>query len=102
MIQIQDSHLGRGKQRILCSYSNASEHTQIVRISDIASWYERVAFPGEELLFEALPEARLEINSAETPSTILVDDIPCSQLAIGLTSHVAEHLRSIKVHLYKN
>ena len=94
MIQLQDSHVAKGRQRILCCYSNESEHPQIIRVSDITSWYERVIFPGEELLFEALPEARMEINSNETPNSILVDEFNCSQLAVALSVHVAEYFRS--------
>ncbi len=35
-----------------------------MRIVNIPNWYfERVVFPGEQLVFEALPEAVLEIYS---------------------------------------
>lgn len=97
MLQNWKLCLVKDKQRILCNYVNSTEYTQVVRVSDIASWYERVVFPGEEILFEALPEASLEIHSDEMPCTILADDIPCSRLAIGLVSHVVQHLRSTKL-----
>lgn len=93
MLQIRESLQAKGRQRLLCSYSNPTGHAQIIRVSDISSWYERVVFPGEGLLFEALPEAYLEIHSPELPSAILADKIPCSQLAIGLASHIAELIR---------
>ena len=80
-------------ERLLCSYSNQTERTQIIRVADLASWYERVVFPGEWLLFEALPEAYLEVHSDEVPTAILTDKISCSQLGIGLTSAIAELLR---------
>jgi hypothetical protein len=94
MLQIRESLRAKGRQRLLCSYSNRTERAQIIRVSDISSWYERVVFPGEGLLFEALPEACLEINSDEMPSAILADKIPCSQLEIGLASSIAELLRT--------
>lgn len=83
MTQILDSVL-MYSQRILCSYYNATGHIQIVRISNISSWYfERVVFPGVRLLFEALPEASLEIHTSTKISTIFADNIPCSKLQVG-------------------
>ena len=52
MLQIGESLRVKGRQRLLCSYSNQTERTQIIRVADLASWYERVVFPGEWLLFE--------------------------------------------------
>ncbi|MDF5725675.1 MAG: DUF1830 domain-containing protein [Rhizonema sp. PD37] len=84
MTQILDSIPSTYSQRILCSYYNATGHIQIVRISNISSWYfERVVFPGVRLLFEALPEASLEIHTNTTISTIFADNIPCSQLQVA-------------------
>lgn len=97
MLQIRDSLRARGRQRILCSYSNTTEHAQIIRVSDISSWYERVVFPGEGLLFETLPEACLEVHSDEVASAILADKIPCSQLEISLASYLAERLRTASI-----
>lgn len=70
-------------QKIICCYVNATSHIQIVRITNIASWYfERVVFPGQRLVFEALPEAMLEIHCGMMASAILSDTIPCSRLRI--------------------
>jgi hypothetical protein len=87
MLEIRDALSAQGKQRLLCRYSNTTERTQIIRVADISSWYERVVFPGEGLLFEALPEAYLEIRSTETQETTLADKISCSKLAIGLAPY---------------
>jgi hypothetical protein len=61
-------------QNILCSYKNQTPTLQIIRIANIPNWYfERVVFPGELLLFEALPEAVLEIYSSEEARLIWSD-----------------------------
>jgi len=66
-------------KRITCMYQNRTPNLQILRISNIANWYfERVVFPSDRLMFEAIPEAQLEIYTAglaELPSRI-----PCQQL----------------------
>lgn len=64
MAQVVDSLLLEYSGRILCSYVNATNVLQIVRITNIPNWhFERVVFPGQRLLFEALPEAQLEIHT---------------------------------------
>ena len=83
MAQILDP-LPSGKTNyILCCYVNATSHIQIARISNIPNWYfERVVFPGQRLVFEALPEALVEIHSGIMASSILSDNIPCARLCI--------------------
>jgi len=69
--------------RILCCYVNVTTHIQIARIANIPEWYfERVVFPGQRLLFESPPEAKLEIYTGTFASAILSDCIPCSRLGI--------------------
>ena len=78
-------------QQILCCYVNATSHIQIARITNIPNWYfERVVFPGQRLVFEALPEAQLEIHSGMMASAILSDTIHCDRLCVD------EHGNSIK------
>jgi hypothetical protein len=58
MTQILDRLPSDYTNRILCYYYNDTQRTKLVRITNIPNWYfERVVFPGERLLFEALPEA---------------------------------------------
>jgi hypothetical protein len=46
-------------------------------------WYfERVVFPGQRLLFEAIGDALLEIHCGVMASSILSDTIPCDRLRI--------------------
>ncbi len=70
-------------QQILCCYVNATDSIQVARITNIENWYfERVVFPGQRLIFAALPEAKLEIHSGMMASSILTDTIDCTELEI--------------------
>jgi len=70
-------------ERILCCYINHTSTMQIARISNIANWYfERTIFPGERLLFEALPEAELEIWQSSETGTVNFDKILCDRLRV--------------------
>ena len=70
-------------RRILCCYVNSTSKIQIARIANIANWYfERVVFPGQRLLFEAVPEAHLEIYTYVTPTAILSDKLLCDRLRL--------------------
>ena len=84
MTQIVDSLPDEYQERILCSYKNATNTIQIARITNIPHWYlERVVFPGQHLLFEAVKQAQLEIHSAKIASAIPADTIDCQQLQVN-------------------
>ena len=84
MAQIIDSIPGGQRAGVLCCYVNATSQIQIARISNIANWYfERVVFPGQRLIFEALPKALLEIHTGMMASAILSDTIPVERLQIS-------------------
>lgn len=81
MTQIFDSLPSEHSKRIFCCYVNVTSQIQIARITDITNWYfERVVFPGQRLMFEAPPEAHLEIHTGKFSSAILSDKIPCIDL----------------------
>lgn len=87
MSQILDPVPSDRPNHILCCYVNATSKIQIARITNISNWYfERVVFPGQRLIFEALPEALLEIHTGMMASAILSDTIPCDRLMIGSTN----------------
>lgn len=76
-------------ERITCSYINATSSVQVVRITNIENWYfERVVFPGQRLLFEAVLGAKLEIHTGMMASSILTDIIPCEKLRVRETEPV--------------
>ena len=84
MAQILDRIPNDLKNSIVCCYVNATSKIQIARITNIPNWYfERVVFPGQRLMFEAYPEALLEIHSGMMATAILSDTIPCSGLCVS-------------------
>ncbi|MFQ4146075.1 DUF1830 domain-containing protein [Chlorogloeopsis sp. ULAP02] len=68
--------------QILCFYKNTTSQIQIARISNIANNFEQVIFPGEQVLFEASPEAELEIYTSDTTGAEVANKILCSQLQV--------------------
>lgn len=84
MAQILDAIPYNENDVILCCYVNATSQIQVARITNIRNWYfERVVFPGQRLVFEAFPEALLEIHSGMMASAILSDTIPCQRLSVN-------------------
>jgi len=84
MAQILDPIPHNENDAILCCYVNATSQIQVARITNISNWYfERVVFPGQRLVFEALPAALLEIHSGMMASAILSDTIPCIRLSVS-------------------
>jgi hypothetical protein len=85
MAQILDPLPPNHSNKILCCYVNATSKIQVARITNIQNWYfERVVFPGQRLIFEALPTAQLEIHCGMMASAILSDTIPCDRLQIEI------------------
>lgn len=91
MAQILDPIPGARQEHIMCCYVNATSQIQVVRITNIANWYfERVAFPGQRLVFESFPEALLEVHTGMMASAIISDTIPCERLKIEEKSNKEE------------
>ena len=69
--------------RILCCYVNETSMMHIARIVNITNWYfERTVFPGERLLFEALPEAELEIWQSVETGAVAFNKFLCDELRV--------------------
>ena len=84
MSQILDPLPNGANNRVLCCYVNPSDRIQVARITNIPNWYfERVVFPQQRLVFEAVPQALLEIHSGMMASAILSDTIPCERLCVN-------------------
>ena len=96
MAQILDP-LPEDKDKILlCCYVNATSQIQVARITNIEDWYfERVVFPGQRLVFEAMSHAILEIHTGMMASAILSDTIPCHRLCMSNPSDLAEPGESV-------
>jgi Domain of unknown function (DUF1830) len=83
MAQILDSLPSNSQGTFLCCYVNATNKMQVARITNVPNWYfERVVFPGQRLIFEAVSQAHLEIHTGMMASSILSDTIPCERLRI--------------------
>ena len=89
MSQILDPLPNNEKSFLLCCYVNATNQIQVARITNIENWYfERVVFPGQRLVFEAIPGAQLEIHTGMMASSIISDTIPCEKLTFSESSEV--------------
>lgn len=101
MAQIFDPVPTNSVHPIVCCYVNATNRIQVARITNIPNWYfERVVFPGQRLIFEALAEALLEIHCGMMASAILADTIPCDRLQVEdavISSFSAEHEQRMEV-----
>src|SRR5579883_1235348 len=83
MVQTSTSLPGDWSDRILCCYENATNQLQVARIANIPNWlFERVVFPRQRLLFEALPDALLEIRISTAANVSLLAQIPCLRLQV--------------------
>ncbi|NEP57672.1 MAG: DUF1830 domain-containing protein [Symploca sp. SIO2G7] len=81
MSELFNSFPGNCPESFLCYYANQSSRIQIIRITNIPSFYlERVVFPGQRLVFEAVNNAKLEVHTSDKVTTIITDIIPCEQL----------------------
>ena len=91
MAQILDPLPNEDPAAIICCYVNASSKIQVARITNVPDWYfERVVFPGQRLMFEAIKTAQLEIHTGMMASAILSDTIPCASLILESEPVVAE------------
>ncbi|NJK61328.1 MAG: DUF1830 domain-containing protein [Synechococcaceae cyanobacterium SM2_3_1] len=78
------------REQITCCYVNATSSIQVARITNVENWYfERVVFPGQRLIFSAVPSAKLEIHTGLMASSILADTIDCANLLIREPAELA-------------
>jgi Domain of unknown function (DUF1830) len=99
MAQIIDPVPQNEGNSIVCCYVNATSQIQVARITNIPNWYfERVIFPGQRLVFEALQEGLLEIHTGMMASAILSDTIPCYRLCVNDNSSIDVGIPSMAAH----
>ena len=69
--------------RILCYYTNETPQVQLARLVNAPDCcFERVVFPRERLLFEAIPTALLQIYGGGPAQPMLIEQLACGQLQI--------------------
>ncbi|MDX2229941.1 MAG: DUF1830 domain-containing protein [Leptolyngbyaceae cyanobacterium bins.349] len=67
----------------LCHYRNKTPQLQVVRLFHRASLrMERVIFPGENWLFEADPEAELQVQMKGLSHGMFVERLWCDRLRV--------------------
>ena len=92
MTQILDRLPAHFRDRVLCCYTNTSRELKLARIVNISNWYfERVVFPGEKLLFEALPEAELEIYAGVVSTIVPAEVVSCDRLTMKARQEKVDH-----------
>lgn len=70
-------------EQILCAYQNRTKHLQVVKIENVANFcWEKVVFPSETILFEAIKQAQLKIFSNDSSRALLTDTISCNRLQV--------------------
>ena len=67
-------------KKITCSYLNNTQKFKILKITDNRCSLERVVLPKQEIIFEAMSDAYLEIHTNEIVTAILEDKILCASL----------------------
>lgn len=81
--KIEALSLENSATKILCFYTNGTRFIQIIRMADMAeSSLERVVFPGQRLLFEALPESFIEISTANLTAKTITKKIQCAAIQV--------------------
>ena len=82
MLQEKENVLSLTKcsKKIICSYFNNTEKFKVLRITDNRCGFERVISPEQEIMFEAMSDAYLEIHTNEIVTAILEDKILCANL----------------------
>ncbi len=94
---------------ILCYYTNVSSSVQILRLTNFLgldlipdstpnsvqnsvpnsmpdftpTWSDKVVFPGQRFLFQALPIAKLQIFVSEEGKERFIDQIHCQHLRVS-------------------
>lgn len=88
MPSLSSQRLTHLPDRILCYYTDSTAQTQRACITSIPDWmFERVIFPNQRLLFEAQPDALLEIHGSSGLGEILLKQIPCLRLKVHEGQH---------------
>lgn len=80
----EKTQIAKGSGQILCFYINTTSRIQVIRITNIPNFHlERVVFPGQRLIFEAIANAKLEVHTNENATAICADTIPCHRLQMA-------------------
>jgi hypothetical protein len=81
MVELSSAPASNCPDVIVCHYMNATNQIQMVRIPSLTNGHrsERMIFPSERILFEAEPDAILEVYQGADIDT-QPEQIPCVSL----------------------
>jgi hypothetical protein len=83
MIPACESLLSDTSEEILCFYINDTREIQIIRLENSPnSNLNRIAFPGERILFVGEPKAELAIYTGSNGKEKLSNIMPCASLRV--------------------
>ncbi len=69
---------------MLCYYINSTNKIQLIRvIKDRCLSLEKIVFPQQRILFEAMPEGQLEIYYSQGKNPKIAQTIPCQNLKVN-------------------
>ena len=69
---------------MLCYYANTTDRIQLIRVvKDRCLNLEKIVFPQQRILFEAMSESQLEIYNSQSPKLRIAKIIPCRDLEIN-------------------
>ena len=67
----------------LCYYSNSTHQMEVIRVINIPDFkFEKVVFPGQRILFEAVAEGQLAVYTSRGKNKIFAQLISCKDLKI--------------------
>lgn len=74
----------------LCYYTNSTPELQILRVTNSKNFnLEKIIFPRQRILFEAIPEGQLEIYTKKAGKREIAQIIPCRYLRVEVRQHEA-------------
>lgn len=75
---------GNRPEPVLCFYINRTQQTQLVRFVKASNQLcDRFMRPDEHLLFEASPEATLDVYRPNAEGTTLIRSLSCDELSVS-------------------
>ncbi len=87
--------------KILCYYTNSSRTMQHIQLKNSSNFdLEKIVFPQQRILFEAIPQGKLEIYTVQTGKLSCIKIISCHNLQVN---QVPQNLTSIEtIALYQD
>lgn len=69
---------------MLCYYVNLTSKTQLIQVTDdLKIYWERIIFPQQRILFEAVPQFKLKIQSNQPENIRVTKTIICQKLKVN-------------------